>query len=124
MKGYMSKNLSQEQILSETVNEIWDKVVTYCSNTLHHANVYGFSLMLIPEPNVKQLERLLSFIVIPTLTKLEEEYEFLPEDGLKITDIRQYCFLLKEMVKSIKDEDQDAFERVVAKLDKEPMIRS
>tara|TARA_R100001143_G_C3357553_1_gene133414 strand:+ start:1177 stop:1542 length:366 start_codon:yes stop_codon:yes gene_type:complete len=109
--------------IQEQIDRIWNSAIDFCTKILHHADVYGISLMHIPNPNVHQLERLLSLVVIPSLTQLIEEYGDLePDHGIRLDNLRQYSLHLRNIVQAIKNESEDAFDAAVEALRREPMF--
>lgn len=70
------------------VQLLWDSVVKTCNTVLHHADMYGFQLMSLPNLDVHQMAKMLDTVVIPLLDGLARDYDFSPESGMKIANIK------------------------------------
>lgn len=110
------------QAIKDKIETVWEASVLFCTRVLHHAGVYGFGLMNIPNPNVQQMLKYLKIAVLPVLSKLAEDPNINPDDGIRIDNIRQYINHLNNIVTSIERNDNEAFDAAVAALSKEAMI--
>jgi hypothetical protein len=111
-----------EVIISDKIYGLWEDVRKTCNRVLQQANMYGFGLMHIPDPNVKNVAQTLNFVVVPMLDKLADKAEINPELGLKIVNMRQYALHLREIAIALGTGDELKFDRVVEMLRKEPML--
>lgn len=104
------------------VQELWNSVVHSCNKVLSHAERYGFHLMEIPDPNVRQIAKNFDLIVIPFLDDLVREYEFSPESGMKMASIKTYSMHLRAITVAIDKGNQADFDKNVALLMSESML--
>jgi len=111
-----------DQVIKDKIEIVWESTVTYCLRVLHHAGVYGFGLMHLPNPNVEQIHKSLKFGVLPMLNKLSDDPNLEPDDGMKVDNIRQYINHLTKIVDAIEQGDAVAFDAAVAALGKEAMM--
>jgi hypothetical protein len=108
-------------IVDDKVQELWDHVVYSCNKILHQAEVYGFQLMNIPDPNVHKIAKSFDTIVIPLLDDLAN-YDFSPESGMKMANIKTYALHLRAISIAIDNNDKEAFDKNVDLLMSESML--
>lgn len=106
----------QDARIRELINEVCEKVVRTCNTVTNHADKYGYGLMTVPDPDVTKLYGLLHLMVIPILENLMVDTDIRPEDGIKLENIREYLRLLRNIVESIKDDDEAAFDAAMGQL--------
>lgn len=104
------------------VQILWDNVVFSCNKVLIHADVYGFQLMGIPDPDVHKIAKMFDTIVIPLLDELARDYDFSPGSGMKIASIKTYALHLRAITIAIDENDNDAFNKNVDLLMAESML--
>lgn len=104
------------------VHELWESVVSTCNRVLYQAEFYGFQLMSLPEPNVHEIAKLFDTLVIPLLDQLARDYEFSPESGIKMANIKTYAMHLRGITIAIDQEDQELFNKSVDLLMSENML--
>ena len=109
-------------IVDHKVQVLWEGVIRTCNKVMNHANIYGFSLMEIPDPDVHKMARTLEHIVIPILDEVIRNSEFSAESGIKMANIRQYTLHLREITYALDDGDKDKFYENVDILANEAMI--
>jgi hypothetical protein len=78
--------------------------------------------MDIPDPNIKQIAKAFDTIVIPLLDELARDYDFSPESGMKIANIRMYTLHLRAITIAIDSNDEAAFNKHVDLLMAESML--
>lgn len=78
--------------------------------------------MEIPDPNVRQIAKAFDFVVIPLLDELSRDYEFSPESGMKIANIKTYALHLRAITIAIDNNDLEEFNKNVSLLMSEPML--
>ncbi|MDE1868290.1 MAG: hypothetical protein KGI08_11370 [Thaumarchaeota archaeon] len=110
------------QAIKDKIETVWELTVQVCTRVLHHAGVYGFGLMHIPNPDVHQFHRFLTIAVLPILEKLASDPHIEPDDGIMIDNIRQYINHLNGIVAAIDKGDSEVFDSAVAALNKEAML--
>lgn len=110
------------QDVSKKVQKLWEHVVVSCNKVLHHADFYGFQLMELPDPNVHQVAKMFDQIIIPMLDDLVRNYDFSPEDGMKIANIRTYTLHLRAITIAIDDGNSQSFTENVDLLMGESML--
>ncbi len=110
------------QAVKDKVQTVWEATVLFCHRVLRHAQVFGFSLMSIPNPNVQQMHRMLTVGVLPILKILVSDDNLPADDGIKIANMHQYIKHLSDIVSAIDQNDSAAFDAAVAALSKEAMI--
>lgn len=108
-------------IVDDKVQELWNHVVQVCNRVLYQANVYGFQLMSIPEPNIHAVAKSFDTIVIPLLDDLAN-YDFSPESGMKMANIKTYALHLRAITIAIDKDDKDEFDKNVDLLMSESML--
>lgn len=120
----MSENVVsiEDKIIDGKVQELWEGVVQTVNKVTKHADIYGFELMTIPDPDVHKLSRMLDMVVVPLLDDLIRNVVFSPESGIKIANIRQYTLHLREITVALDDNDQEMFENTIDLLAKSPML--
>jgi hypothetical protein len=104
------------------VEELWENVVRSCNSVLSHAEIYGFQLMNIPDPNVRKIAKTFDSIVIPLLDELARDYDFSPESGMKIANIKTYALHLRAITIAIDENNVDAFNKNVDLLMSESLL--
>ncbi len=104
------------------VQVLWDSVVSSCNTVLHHADMYGFQLMTLPDPNIHQIAKLFDVVVIPLLDELVRDCDFSPESGMKIANIKTYAMHLRAITIAIEEDNCDAFDKAVSLLMSESML--
>ncbi len=109
-------------IVDGKVERLWEHVVRSCNTILHHADLYGFELMTIPDPNVHQIAKMFDSIVIPLLDDLAKNYDFSAESGMKIANIKTYALHLRAITIAIDNDDKQSFEANVDLLLRETML--
>jgi len=112
----------QDQLIDKKVIAVYKQVIETCNKILNHANILGFHLMHVPEPNVHSIIVVLEGVIIPLLDKLTMSGDFSPESGIKIADIKQYTLHIREISLSLEQGDREKFNRSVATLQHEPML--
>lgn len=111
-----------ENIVDGKVHELWENVVATCNRVLHQAEFYGFQLMSLPDPNIHDIAKTFDTLVIPLLDSLVRDYEFSPESGMKIANIKTYALHLRAITIAIDEDDQDSFNKSVDLLMSESML--
>lgn len=104
------------------IQELWENVVISCNKILHNAELYGFQLMEIPDPNVHMVKKMFDQVVIPLLDDLANDYEFSPESGLKIANIRVYALHLRAISIALIEDDEEKFHTHIDLLLQESML--
>lgn len=123
MSNFKSNGVcDMESIVDLNVQKLWGHVVTSCNRVLHHAEVYGFQLMDLPDPNIHQMANVIDTVVLPVLDELARRYDFSPESGMKVANIRTYAMHLRAINIAIKENDSVAYYKNVDLLMAEPMI--
>lgn len=112
----------EDKIIDEHVQVLWEGVVQTLNKVIHHANIYGFELMTIPDPDVHKISQALDNVVLPTLEIIIKGTEFSPESGLKMDNIKQYALHLREIRYAIDNNVKEDFDRIIALLESSPMI--
>lgn len=118
----MTPNIPTDAIVSESINVAWESVVQACNTALHHADIFGYQLMSLPEPNIMSLYKNLNFSAIPILEKLLTDYDFDPDDGRKLMNIKHYLTLLKDIVLAIEADNEKEFTEAIDALKKQSFI--
>lgn len=108
-------------IVDDKVQALWENVVQACNKILYHAKVYGFQLMTIPDPNIHDIARTFDTVVIPLLDDLAD-YNFSPESGMKMANIKMYALHLRAITIAIDKNDKDEFDKNVGLLMSESML--
>jgi hypothetical protein len=111
-----------QDMIDGKVQELWNNVVHSCNKVLSHAEIYGFQLMDIPDPNVRQIAKAFDTIVIPLLDELARDYDFSPESGMKIASIKTYALHLRAITIAIDENNMEAFNKNVDLLMSESML--
>ncbi|KAF3978732.1 MAG: hypothetical protein HFP77_00400 [Methylococcales symbiont of Iophon sp. n. MRB-2018] len=111
-----------DSIVDAKVQELWSNVVISCNKVLSHAELYGFQLMDLPNPNVRQIAKAFDTIVIPLLDELARDYELSPESGMKMASIKTYTLHLRAITIAIDKDDIVAFNKNVDLLMSESML--
>jgi hypothetical protein len=109
-------------VVDKKVHDLWESVVTTCNKVLHHANFYGFQLMSLPNPNIHEIAKLFDTIVIPLLDDLARNYDFSPESGMKMANIRTYALHLRAITIAINEDNKADFDNNVSLLMSESML--
>ena len=112
----------EDKIIDGKVQELWEGVVQVLNKVTLHADLYGFGLMDIPDPDVHKLAKTLDFVVVPLLDELARTVEFSPESGIKIANIKQYTLHLREITIALDDGNQESFDKTIDLLVKSPML--
>lgn len=99
--------------VSELINTAWESVIHVCNTTLHHAKVFGFQLMSLPEPNIASLYTNLTLTAIPILEKMLTDYDFDHDDGRKLVNMKHYLTLLKDLVQAIEADKEEDFTKAI-----------
>ncbi|EOV0068282.1 hypothetical protein ABMX69_20020 [Vibrio vulnificus] len=111
-----------DAMLIEEVSKLWDSVVRVCNKTLNQANVFGFHLMHIPDPNITSVIQAIELQASPILQALIKQGYLSAEQEIKLINIETYLHLLQEIVVALKAGDREAFETAIEALSKEPMV--
>lgn len=111
-----------KQEIAAEVSVIWETVVQVCNRVLHHAELYGFHFMDMPEPNVEQFVEIIDAAVCPVLDALIEKGYLGNREERKLINVQVYILHLREIVLAIKANDEILFAAAVEKLSKEAMI--
>lgn len=111
-----------DAMLIEEVSKLWDSVVRVCNKTLNQANVFGFHLMHIPDPNITSIIQAIELQASPILQALIKQGYLSAEQEIKLINIETYLHLLQEIVVALKAGDREAFETAIEALSKEPMV--
>lgn len=111
-----------KDIIDGKVQELWENVVHSCNKVLSHAEIYGFQLMEIPDPNVRKIAKMFDTIVIPLLDELARDYEFSPESGMKIACIKTYALHLRAITIAIDEDNTAEFNKNVDLLMSESLL--
>lgn len=106
------------------VQELWCSVVRSCNMVLHHAKVYGIQLMDIPDPDIHKIAKVFDTVVIPLLDELARDYEFSPESGMKMANIKQFAMHLRAITIAVDEDDAEELNRDVDLLTNEAMLTS
>lgn len=108
-------------VIDQNVEELWYQVVQACNKICHHAKFYGIQLMYLPDPNVHDIAKLLETVVIPLIDSLAE-FDFSPESGMRMANIKTYSLHLKDITKAINEDDVNKFNASVDLLMSEAML--
>lgn len=111
-----------KDLVDGKVQELWENVVHSCNKVLSHAEVYGFQLMDIPDPNVRKIAKAFDTIVIPLLDDLARDYEFSPESGMKMASIKTYAMHLRAITIAIDENNTEEFNKNVDLLTSESLL--
>jgi hypothetical protein len=114
--------MDMQAVVDGEVENVWHKVVYSCNKIMDHAQVYGIKLMDIPEPNIHQLAKSIEKFVIPLLDELARDYDFSPESGIRVANIKTLSIHLRELIVAIDEQDVNRFNQVIALLNNEPML--
>ena len=114
--------MDMQAVVDGKVDELWHKVVYSCNKIMNQAEIYGIQLMDIPEPNIHQIAKLFDSIVIPLLDELARDFEFSPESGIRIANIKKLTMHLRAITIAIDEENVEKFDEALALLNQEPMI--
>jgi hypothetical protein len=112
----------QDALIDKEVFSLYEQVIDTCNKILAHANVFGFSLMHVPDPNIHSIVIVLEGAVIPLLDMLVKSGDFSPESGIRIANIKQYTLHIREIVLALEQEDKIKFNRAVSLLKSESML--
>lgn len=115
---------SLDDKIQNQIKELWNSVVIVCNKTLKHANIYGFHLMNIPNPNIKVIVENIELQVTPLFEALITHGYLSIEEELTLINLKQYMLYLKDIVSSLKSGDIDLFNFTVTQLSKEAMLIS
>lgn len=110
--------------VDKAVSILWAEVVSVVNKVLAHAEIYGFQLMNLPDPNVHDIARTLESAILPIINKLIDEYDFSPESGIKMCNIGKVSEILRDIVNALNNEDIDTFHESVDRLKSEAMLCS
>ncbi|MHA2773750.1 hypothetical protein ACXZ7F_20915 [Vibrio harveyi] len=108
--------------LIREVSELWDSVVRVCNKTLRHADVFGFHLMHVPDPNVTSVIQAIELQASPMLEALINRGYLRAEDEIKLINIQTYLNLLQDIVVALRAGNRDDFDTAVEALSREPMV--
>ncbi len=111
-----------ESAVDGKVQELWESVVSTCNKVLSHADLYGFQLMSLPNPNIHHMAKLFDTVVIPILDDLARNHEFSPVSGMKMANIRTYALHLRAITIAINDDNKESFNYNVNLLMSESML--
>lgn len=114
--------MDMQAVVDGEVEKVWHKVVYACNKIMGHAQVYGIQLMDIPDPNIFQVAKSIEKFVIPLLDELARDYEFSPESGIRVANIKTLSIHLRELIVAIDEQDVKRFNEVTALLNAEPML--
>ena len=112
----------EDVVIDGKIQDLWEGVVAVVNKVTKHADVYGFELMTIPDPDVHKLTRALDMVVVPYLDELVRTVEFSPESGIKMANIRQYTLHLREITIALDEKDQVLFDKTIELLVNSPML--
>ena len=112
----------EDKIIDGKIQELWENVVRVVNKVTMHADLYGFELMDIPDPDVHKLTKTLDLVVVPLLDELIKTVEFSPESGIKIANIRQFTLYLREITIALDGSDKELFNNTIDLLAKSPML--
>ena len=93
------------------IMEIWHKTVHLCTRVLHHVEIYGFDFMTLPDPNIKEFEQILSFVVCPLLDEVVKHGNLEADHDIAVVNIRQYSLHLRDMTKALREDNRNDFEQ-------------
>jgi hypothetical protein len=112
----------QSAQIDREVISVYEDVISTCNKVINHANILGFHLMHIPDPNIHSIIVVLEDIIIPMLDNLSKSGNFSPESGLKISNIKQYALHLRKIALALQQGNREQFSEAVATLQKEAML--
>jgi hypothetical protein len=118
----MTPTIPASSEVSNLINEAWEGVIQVCNTALHHADVFGYQLMSLPEPNLAALYNNLNFSAIPVLEKLLTDYDFDHDDGRKLMNMKLYLNLLKDIVLAIEADKEEVFTKTIETLKNQSFI--
>lgn len=121
-QGLIKKMIQPEKSIETEINRLWDSVVKHCNKTLKQADIYGFQLMDIQDPDVHTILKTLDKVVIPTLDAIIDEFDFSPESGMKVACIKTYTLHLRRISIAISNDDLESFNIAIADLQNEAML--
>lgn len=108
--------------VDQSVQELWEQVVQTCNRVINQAEMHGFQLMALADPNVHEVSKMLDLIVCPLLDSLVKDAEFSPQSGMKMANIRQYNLHLREITLALDENCVDKFNTSVENLSREAML--
>ncbi|HEQ3614184.1 TPA: hypothetical protein VGT11_002164 [Vibrio cholerae] len=110
--------------MGQEVRKLWESVVRVCNKTLNQANVYGFHLMHIPDPNITAVIQAIELQATPMLQALINKGYLKAEDEIKLINIENYLRFLQDIVVALKANDREAFDLAVERLSRLPMVQA
>lgn len=113
--------LAKENLL---VSACWNLVVQHSNRILFQAGLYGFKFMDMPNPNARELLRLLRIIVIPALKGLDKAGTIDPLNGVKINTMSRTISYICDITTALEKENQEDFAAAVTALRKQPLIHN
>ncbi|PSU36561.1 MULTISPECIES: hypothetical protein [Photobacterium] len=108
--------------LSVQIIDLWDSVVRVCNKTLHHADIYGFNLMHIPDPSISKIIQGIELQIYPILEALINKGYLNIEDEMALFNVKIYLEYLSSVVNALKTGNVENFDIAVKKLSNQAMI--
>ena len=118
----MTPKIPANPAVTALVHQAWEHIVRVCNTTLTHADIYGFQLMSLPEPDVASLYRSLTFTAMPVLERLITDFEFDHDEERKLINMKHYLLLLKTLVLAIEADNEEEFTQAIAVLNRQSFL--
>ena len=112
---------AQQAAIAAAVEKTTANVIHICNRVSNTIGILGFERIEEANPTIESLSRILDFQALPLLDQLNEHPEILPQDSMRVDNVRQYCWHLRRISDAIKNNSQEDFESAVKALDAEPM---
>jgi hypothetical protein len=118
----MSQINPKQQHVRDLVTNVAGEAIRFCNRVIRHADLYGYELMELPDPDVHKMGHLMDVFIIPLLDRVYQSPHLLPDDAMTIDNVRQYSLNLKNVIDAINRDSLEDFERAIQSLRDEAML--
>jgi hypothetical protein len=106
-----------DQLLKQHVNEVTEKARRIFNAVTTAAKLYGLEARDLDDPDIHKLSNFLDNEMGPTIQMIYHSKLVSPEGNLKLDNVMQGIFLIRQLVKNMENQDEEMFYRDLDHLD-------